>query len=99
MSYSTGTLPIPTTDTFSQAGAVELRCYGAHSILLTITNAAVVCQIAEHGGRPDSDPIYSDSFYFVPGVYPINSDEGTDAIRVRSATPGTPANVAIAALP
>lgn len=100
MSYSTGALPKATTDTFG-VGAVVLKCPGANSALVIVTNAAAVVQIAEPGGRPDSANTWQDEFYAPPGAYPLDTseNESIDAIRVRSATPGKPANVAIVAFP
>jgi hypothetical protein len=98
MSYSTGGLPKATTDAYDQPGSVTLKCWGATGALVIVTNQAVAIQIAEGGGRPDSAPSWQDEFYAPPGAYPIDAGDSTiDAIRVRSATPGKPANVAIAA--
>src|SRR6266496_1428326 len=101
MSYSTGSLPKATTDSFSSPTAVILHSYGASSALLIVTNAAVAVQIAESGHRPDSADTWQDEFYAPPGAYPLDAGEGQtiDAIRVRSATPGKPANVSIVAFP
>lgn len=99
MSYSTGPLPRATTDSFNAAAAVVLNCYGARSVLVVITNAGAVIQVAEPGGRPDTDPAWGEEFYAPPGAYPLDADdnESIDAVRVRSSTPGKPANVSVVA--
>lgn len=100
MSYSTGNLPKASTDAYSSAGAVLLKSPGASSALVIVTNAAVVIQIAEPGSAPDKATIWQDEFYAPPGAYPLGSDgpgDTIDAIRLRSAVPGKPANVAIVA--
>lgn len=102
MSYSTGNLPKATTDSYGPPGGVLLRSPGAHSALIIVTNQAVVIKIAEPGQRNDSAIVFQDEFYAPPGAYPLGSDgpgDTIDAIAIRSATPGKPANVAIVAFP
>lgn len=98
MSFSTGGLPVPTTDSYGDPHVVELRCFGATSALVIVTNQAAVLRIAEAGGRPDSAPTWQDEFYCPPGAYPLDAeDSAIDGIQARSATPGNPANVSMVA--
>jgi hypothetical protein len=100
VSYSTGPLPLATTDQHDTPGSVELHCFGAGSALVTVTNAAAVIQVAEPGPRrPDSALVWDVEWYAIPGSYPLDAGDGQtiDGVRIRSATPGTPAHVAIVA--
>jgi hypothetical protein len=95
VNWSTGPTPLATTDRYSDRNAVELRCPGASSIVLTVANAAASYQLGR-GGRGGGSPDYGDDHFAVPGVFPITGGE-IDAVRVRSAAAGVPANVAISA--
>lgn len=94
-SYSTGPTPLPTTPAYDSPNAVKLLCQGAGQLVLTIANAAVSYQLGYGGG---GSPAWESTEHFLlPGVWPITSQAGIDAVRVRSAAAALPANVALSA--
>jgi hypothetical protein len=97
-SYSTGPLPVSTTDRYPDpgvAGAAVLLCPGATSGTITASTAAIVAQFGRGlGGAPVWD---NAEHFYAPGVWTFSSQDGIDAVRCRSAKAGTPATVAISA--
>jgi hypothetical protein len=97
-SYSTGSLPVATTDRYPDpgvAGAAALLCPHATAGTITVSTAAVAAQFGRGlGGAPVWEAV---EHFYAPGVWAFTSREGIDAVRVRSATPATPATVAISA--
>lgn len=81
----------PTTDGYSTPGAVVLTCVDATTIDFVVGNAAIYWQRGV--GSP---PAWDDDEAFLPPT--IGSiDVAADAVRVRSATAGVPAQVSITA--
>jgi hypothetical protein len=72
--------------------AAYLACPGATSLAITVANAAAIYQLGSGIGAP----VWEESEHFaVPGVWTVR--EHADAIRLRSAKAGAPAQVSVSA--
>jgi hypothetical protein len=78
----------PTTDGYSPAAT--LQCGGSQAIALTVANAAVLYQL----GHGIAAPVWDSEQFALPGVWTL---PGADAIRIRSAAAGKPAQVSVSA--
>ena len=84
---------VTTQDTY--AAATTLAAHGSRVVNLQVANAAVYWQVGR-SAAPGLEPAYDDPEEFLlPGLHSF--DRAADAVRVRSAVAGKPAQVTVTA--